>query len=541
MIGSGADSINQAMAQDCMAENDRLREQATWLNLALDASGAGVSSWDIASGSLRWDHRMRRLYGFGTEEAITLDALLARIHPEDRTRLVHDIGRIWDPANGDIWNHELRIAHPQLGERWIGRTGKLERDSKGRPVRALGVSFDITERKQAEQTMLEWNQELERRVEERTAQLQQSEVRFRQLAEAAFEGIGVTENGILFDCNEQLARLHGCHVEKLIGLPLIDLISPEWRDEVRLRLTGESAAFFETVCLKCDGTTFPAEIRLSSRSWDERKILVAAVRDVSTIKEAAARVQSLQMELQAAQRLSLVSEISAGIVHQIGQPLTSMGLNVSVAINRLRAGSFHQTAVLEVLLDIERDIRMVRETISHLRSLAHPEQPTVSYVDLNKMIMDCVGLVAREAARRQVRIETDLDRQLPEINGDAVQLSQVLLVLLNNALDAVVSLTADRRVVRVVTAAVAPDSVLMRVMDFGEGIPEKIRPHLFSPFLSSKPDGAGIGLRLSRTIVQSHGGSIHGRNRVDGKGAEFEVTLPARQSTQACDRCVQAS
>ena len=263
---------------------------------------------------------------------------------------------------------------------------------------------------------------------------------------------------------------------------------------------------------------------MSARNWDGRQILVAAVRNVTEIKEAGARVQTLQMELQMAQRLGLVSEISAGIIHQIGQPLTAMGLNLSVAIDRLRA--VDSRPVVEVLEDVDRDLRLVRKTITHLRSLANPGRPTVSRFDVNGMVMDVLGLIAREAARRRVRVEADLRRSLPEVDGDAVQLSQVLLVLLHNAFDAVDSLAADRRIVCVTTESLSPGSIALRVIDSGQGIPADVQERLFSPFLSNKPDGLGIGLRLSQTIVQAHRGSIQGRNRTDGAGAEFEVVLP---------------
>lgn len=633
--------------------NTVLREQAARLDLALSASGAGVSAWEPATGILEWDLRVRRLFGFSDEEPITMEKALSRVHPEDRARLLEDIGKIQDPQAGDVWSHEFRIQHPEDGERWIGRTGRIERDGAGHPIRTLGISMDITRRKAdelalraseekyrllhdsisdafagvnfegriidsnpafremigysaeelenmtfkditperwhafeseianaaeffergysevyekeyrrkdgsefpvelrafmirdtfgqpkmiwaiirditarklAEQTMLDWNQALERRVGERTALLHQSEIRFRQLAEAAFEGIGVTENGILLDCNEQLARLHGRRNEAMIGLHLIDLIAPEAREELRSRLFDDNSDYFETTCLRCDGTTYPAEIRLSARNWDGRQILVAAVRDVTEIKEAAARVQTLQTELQSAQRLGLVSEISAGIIHQIGQPLTSMGLNLSVAIDRLRAVD-SRPGVVEVLEDVERDLRMVRKTITHLRSLANPGRPALSRFDVNGMVMDVLGLIAREASRRRVRIEADLRRNLPEVDGDPVQLSQVLLVLLHNAFDAVEPLLPERRIVRVVSESLSPFRIALRVIDCGEGISVEVQERLFSPFLTSKPDGLGIGLRLSQTIVQAHGGSIEGRNRTDGSGAEFEVLLP---------------
>jgi PAS domain S-box-containing protein len=634
--------------------NSMLRDQAARLELVLAASEAGVSSWDFATGKIEWDARMHHLYGLDHEGPVRIEEVLERIHPDDRTRLLRVIDLIEDPLAGNDWSHEFRIRHPELGERWIGRSGRIERDASGRPLRALGISMDITARKtdeqrlmaseekyrllhesmndafaavdldgniiesnkafrdmlgysagelgrmtffditperwhaferelaehsgffqsgcseiyekeyrrkdgsefpvevraflvrdgsgqpqmiwgiirditarkQAEKNLLEWNQALEKQVGERTALLEQSEVRFRQLAEATFEGIGMIENGVLVDCNEQLARMHGCGAGAMTGLPFIDLFAPGARDEVRHRLTGEDSNFFETICLRCDGTTFPAEIRLSAREWQGRRILVTAVRDMTELKEASARLQTLHSELQQVQRLGLVSEISAGIIHQIGQPLTSLGINLSVAIDRLRAADSERLEILEVMEEAEQDIRLVRNTISHLRSLVNPGRPVYPCFDANDMVLDVMGLVACEAARRRVRVEADLHRPLPEIGGDPVQLSQVLLVLLRNAFDAVAAMPAERRIIRVITRPADPGKIALCVIDSGDGIAEEVRSRLFAPFLTSKPEGFGIGLRLSQTIVTAHGGSIRGCNRNDAPGAEFEVTLP---------------
>ena len=353
------------------AVNAALREQTTRLELALDASNGGVSCWEIGSETMDWDHRMRSLYGFGQDVPVSFDELMRRMHPEDRKALLEDLAAIDAPGSGDHWNHEFRIAHPVLGERWIGRLGKVERDANGRARRVLGISFDITDRKEteeslrrSEQTMRDWNQSLERRVAERTAELNRTEARFRQLAEATFEGIAISEDGILMDCNPQLARINGYEIQEMIGRPILDFIAPESLDFVKQRLSDPHETSYEFMGLRKDGSTFPGECHASMRSWQGRRTRVSAVRDLTKVKQAAARMQAQQTELAHAQRLALVSEVSAGIVHQMGQPLSAIGMNIAAALASPKTCGSSQCRNLEVLADLQSDVGRMRDTVT---------------------------------------------------------------------------------------------------------------------------------------------------------------------------------
>ncbi len=371
--------------------------------------------------------------------------------------------------------------------------------------------------------------EPEHRVSERTMMLHQSEARFRQLAEATFEGVAVTESGILLDGNPRMAEMHGYRLEEMIGRPVTDFVAPGSRDLVRHHISGGIEATYEYEGLHKDGSTFHAEVRASMRDWLGRSIRVTAIRDISGIKETAARLRSLQTEFRHAQRLGLVSEVSAGILHQIGQPLCSMGMNLSAALRRLRAPEPEIAEALPMLEDIERDLAMVRKTISRLRALADPGKPSRVRVDLNPMIGDVLGLVAEEAERRHVRIDAEPGDGMTTVHGDPVQLSQVVLILLNNSFDACEGLPAERRIVRVRTETCGDGGwVRVSVSDMGAGIRADVMDNLFAPFLTTKQNGLGMGLRLSQTIIHSHGGHIHGANRTDECGAEFTFSLPAR-------------
>lgn len=397
----------------------------------------------------------------------------------------------------------------------------------GKRILLAGYTIDVTEQKQASQIMREWNQALEQRVAERTLELQQSKARFRQLAEATFEGIAITEGGVLVDGNAQLGLLHGCNLADLIGRPIVEIIAPESRALVAGRMSVGEESTYEFVGLRKDGSRFAAEVHGRPGTWLGRPTRISAIRDLSENKELAAKLQAQQTELEHAQRLSLVSEISAGIIHQISQPLCVIGVNASVAISRLQGCPLNTCGILEILKDLEVAVANTRDTVTHLRTLVRPELRLASMpIDFNAWIEQVLRLLRHEADIRKVSLAVDLNPHLPQVLVDSVQLHQVILILIHNAFDACATSPPERRVVAITTRALADDAVELSVCDAGKGLAPEAMTRLFEPFFTTKAQGMGIGLRLCRTIVQAHGGSLEGCNNADGIGATFRVTLP---------------
>jgi two-component system sensor kinase FixL len=397
---------------------------------------------------------------------------------------------------------------------------------QGKRTLLAGYTIDVTEQKLAEQTLQQWNQTLERRIAERTADLNQSEARFRQLAEATFEGIAITENGKLLDGNPQFAELHGYELAEMLGRPVTDFITAEFHVQVLEHIQGGSFTPYEFVGLRKDGSTFPAEAHGTMRSWQGRSIRVTALRDLSSVKKVEASLLAQQAELEQAQRLAMLSEVSSGIIHQIGQPLSAMGANLMVVLSRLRACRKKNCDTLEIIQDVESDVARMRKSVTHLRELAHPERSNRVPMDFNALLAGVLRLLRQEIESQQFRVVCEAGKDLQQVLADEVQLGQVILNLVRNAFDACANRPPEQRTLVITTREIAGQGVEMAVRDTGPGITAEAMPHLFTPFFSTKPDGLGIGLRLSRTIVEIHGGRIEGRNNSDGIGATFRVILP---------------
>ena len=471
-------------------ESLRVSEQK-YRNLHESMSDA-IAGVDLAGRIIESNRAFQEMMGYTADELKQLDytdITPEKWHPMEAEMAVS--GVFFARGYSELYEKEYRRKDGSVFP--VELRAFLIRDAAGEPAMIWAIIRDITQRKQAEESILKWNQNLERRVAERTVELVQSEARFRQLTEATFEGVAISEGGILIDGNPQLARIYQCDLADMIGRPIIEFIAPESHDLVTRRIREGRETTYECVGLRPDGTRFPQEVHASTRVWQGREIRVTALRDLTETRQVAARFQSLQTELEHAQRLGLVSEVSAGIVHQIGQPLCAMGANVSVALSVLRGGNSSASGVLEIIEDIEADIVRIREAVVHLRALANPASESRVRIDFNEMISDVIGLVSHEAARRLIDLEVDFSGSLPPIEGDSVQLSQVVLNLIHNAFDACDEGSQDRRCVRVATCRAEGGGVQLEVCDSGTWNCSRCHGGTVRAVLHDQARGAGNG------------------------------------------------
>ena len=404
----------------------------------------------------------------------------------------------------------------------------LIRDAAGQPVSTWAIIRDITLRLQAKQSLRDSNRDLECRVAARAAEIVQSNARFYQLAEATFEGIAITAGGVLLDGNAQQGVIHGYALDEMIGRPVADFIAPESQELVAQRIHRGDETSYEYFGVRKDGSIFPAEAHGRMGIWMGHPMRITAVRDLSQIKKSAARFQAQQTELEQALRLSLVSEICAGIIHQIGQPICAIEINASAVTARLQHCKVQSCGSLKIIKNLEEAVASSRDIMTQLRMLIQPELGYSSMqIDFNDLVAGVYRLLRPEAETRGVVLDLECGQNLPPVMANAVQLNQVILILVRNAFDACVGCLPQRQRVTLTTRALAGDRIELGVRDAGAGISPAAMTQMFAPFFSTKAEGMGIGLRLSRTIVQVHGGSLEGCNNADGFGAMFRVILPA--------------
>jgi PAS domain S-box-containing protein len=320
----------QERTAELEAANAALAANEARLELALDASRAGTWSWDAASHASRWDDRYHALYGFESHEAMSFDAWIGRVHPEDRERLLARIQALLEPGGGDIWNEEFRALHPEKGERWMAGLGRIERDQAGRAVRVAGINLDITERKVMDRA------------------LQESEQRYRRLHESITDAfVSVDMNGRIIEFNPAYEALLGYTAEELRQQTYVGLTPEKWHAFERSIVAEQvlprgHSDVYEKEYRRKDGTILPVELRtfLIRDASGQPAGMWAIVRDITERKAAEealregrdkleARVKERTAELEAANAAlgeseeryrSLVNNLNVGVYRNTPGP-----------------------------------------------------------------------------------------------------------------------------------------------------------------------------------------------------------------------------
>jgi len=246
--------------------------------------------------------------------------------------------------------------------------------------------------------------------------------------------------------------------------------------------------------------------------------------DITAQQRARLEAERLQRDLTHVGRVTTMGEMAAALAHELNQPLTAILSNAHAGERYLAQAAPPLGEVREILQDVAGDARRAGDVIQRLRSLLRKDEARFLPLDVNQVVRDIAGLVHTDAILRNLAIDLDLAPALPPVRGDRVQLQQVLLNLVLNGMEAVGPHGEGRRLV--VQTLQAEGTVRVAVRDQGPGIPAAELARIFDTFYTTKPNGMGMGLAISRSIVEAHGGRIWAENNPD-RGATFSFTLPA--------------
>jgi signal transduction histidine kinase len=241
-------------------------------------------------------------------------------------------------------------------------------------------------------------------------------------------------------------------------------------------------------------------------------------------QQAEEALRQAQADLARANRVSMFGELTASLGHEIKQPIAAAISNAEACLQWLARDEPDLAEVREAATEMVKEARRAAEIMTRIRSLFKKEAITREALDLNQAIIDTVFLIREDADRHRIPVRTELDADLPRVSADSVQLQQVLINLMVNAIEAMEDMGGE---LTVRSKRSEGGQVLIAVSDLGFGLPAEGTEHIFEAFYTTKPKGTGLGLSISRTIIESHGGRLWATANA-GRGATFQFTLPAR-------------
>ena len=365
--------------------------------------------------------------------------------------------------------------------------------------------------------------------------LEEREAKIRRLVDANIIGIFIWNlHGEIIEANEAFLQMVGYSREDLVSgcIRWTDLTPPEWRDltdrsQTQLKATGTLQPY-EKEYFRNDGSRVPVLIgaAIFDRNGQEG---VAFVLDLSKQKRAEAAFQKAQTELAHVTRVATMGELTTSIAHEVNQPLGAIANNAQAGLRFLATGSENLQDVKEALSDILKGADSVNSIIVRMRALAKKVPPEMAQLNFTDIVTDVLTLIHHELTRRHVEIELELSRELPPVQADRVQLQQVLLNLLMNSVEAMNEVPEEGRKIWVRAEPYehnGSSAVLVSIQDSGSGLNQAEVDRLFEAFYTTKSQGLGMGLAISRSIVEAHGGRLWLAS-AGGPGATFQFVLPA--------------
>jgi two-component system sensor kinase FixL len=478
--------------------------------------GFGVGTWDLdlTTRDLEWSETARMLLGIEQDRPASYELFLSRLEPGDRERVEDAIAGV--AKHGGGFDVSFRISGNSDRGKWIRARAGLIRDEAGAARHLSGIFLDIDEEKQVEEA------------------LRTRETHLRSILQTIPDAMIVIDGrGIVQLFSTAAERLFGWSEQEASGQN-VSILMPE---PDRSRHDGYIARYRTThdphiigigrivTGKRRDGTTFPMHLSIGEMRSGGEPYFTGFVRDLTEHQQTQARLQELQSELVHVSRLTAMGEMASALAHEINQPLAAIS-NYMKGSRRLLAGSADpNTPKIENALDraAEQALR-AGQIIRRLRDFVSRGESEKRVESLSKLIEEAGALGLAGAREQNVQLRFNLDPDADLVLADRVQIQQVLVNLFRNALEAMAQ--SPRRELVVANTRAGDDMIEVEVSDTGSGFQDDVIPNLFQTFFTTKEAGMGVGLSISRSIIEAHGGRMWAESNASG-GATFRFTLPA--------------
>ncbi len=399
------------------------------------------------------------------------------------------------------------------------------------------------EKKIFEQTsaLIESNQDLTKKIEElkhSKQQLWEREAKLNAIFNASIEGIvTIDTSGIILSMNTAVANIFGYSEEELIGCSYNKLLAPsqskkqghDVKSYLQAKVPNVIGLIREVDGMCKDGSIVPLDISLVEFSIDGANYFTGIVRDVSLRKQQEQQEKEHLEELAHVTRLCLIGEMGSGIAHEVNQPLTAIANYTQACLRFIGAENPDLGQLGEILFKIHQQALKAGRIIHRMKDFVSPRKIYRTDTDINTLIEDAVGLCAADFKHNNIKLELELATNIPVVTIDDVQIEQVLLNLIRNSIDALKGIPQkNQRQILIQTRLKNLNQIEIKVNDNGSGIDEAHKEKLLTPFFTTKPTGMGMGLSISRSIIEAHNGVLNFNSNPD-EGTTFYFTLPVKR------------
>jgi len=391
-------------------------------------------------------------------------------------------------------------------------------------------------------------QESRQRADASANALRKSEDLLRTIVDTAADGIiTIDERGAVRTFNPAAEQMFGYKAKEIIGQNVAMLMPSPYREEheryiARYLETGIAKIIGvgrEAVGRRKDGSVFPMDLAVSAFPDGAGRSFTGLVRDVTQRKEAERRTRERQLELAHVQRLTTSGELAAGVAHQLNQPLTAIANDLEACAARLR-GKSGNGQVVELLEHATAQVMHADGILNHVRQFIRKREPAFEAADLREVVDGALALLRIDLERARVSPQLDLGSQPLPVRVDRILIEQVIVNLVQNALEALAPLKDGKKRLEIRAASQGTTAVELTISDSGPGIGQA-KDHLFEPFFTTKTEGLGMGLVISRSIAEAHQGEVSLSARPDGRpGAVARLVLPLHSETRQQGRAAKA-
>ncbi|MGR8934154.1 MAG: PAS domain-containing sensor histidine kinase [Gammaproteobacteria bacterium] len=531
---------------ELIVQNEHLHHTQAEMTLALERFKLLYNEAPAGYLTLTTENRITEINKFaanllgGSKQELIGKNFAYRIHPNDRESFDRCLNRL-SASPTRMENCEIRLLPQHDNAATVALQAKFITSKTG-ISQVWIVLHDITARKHAEQIIFDLNQELNVKVHAQSEDIDQSkqelskfEATLKSIFDTAYEGIITTDHkGYIISVNKAVTSLIGFNETELIGTDFNSLAQNTHAQEHNFSVIkslyaskAKGAGKTREVALRCkNGALLPVELSVATFKIGAQRFFTGILRDARERKQKQQEEKQHLEELAFAARLSLMGEMAAGIAHEINQPLAAIAAYAQFLIRYIQQFPFDGIAkFIETLEKIDKQALHAGQKIHHLRDFVSRNRMQQSTININTVVEDAMEMSSAELRKFNIEHRCQLADNLPVISVNCVQIEQVLLNLIKNSIEALQHLPPEKRKNLFVQTYLNNGRVEIRVKDNGPGFNNADKEKIFQPFYTTKPSGTGMGLAISRSIIENHKGVLRCESQ-QNKGSTFYITLP---------------